>query len=262
MRRRHDQDHERNLEVHVGQGQAPEAQEVEARLVEAEAEQIDQEHGHEARPPERREEREGQRHAGEVRGDAREGQEGGPDPARQPPGDRGVGEEEPDHRAADGRRGAHLEADPVRLEDGRVPQVAEVLEREVTLAVLEGADDQVARREDQEEDREGEERQKPDELPRGPTESPAHPDRGSRRGGGRPVHVAILPRPTRERWRGSDGSSEARRPLPLAPETERGRGAGPGGRYLTFAPTTLSHCLVMISLALACCSSVGKTAFS
>src|SRR5262249_56998214 len=32
--------------------------------------------------------------------------------------------------------------------------------------------------------------------------------------------------------------------------------------YLTFAPTTLSHCLVMTSFAFACWSSVGKTALS
>ena len=64
---RHDyQDHERNLEIEIGEGEPPEAVQVEARVVELMPKTVLQEHGDESHPPEGRYEGEGQGHAGEV----------------------------------------------------------------------------------------------------------------------------------------------------------------------------------------------------
>ena len=130
-RRRDDQDHQRDLEEQIGQGQTPEAQEVEAHRVDVDAEPVPQQHRDQTEPAERGEKGEGQRHAGEVRRDAGEGhhrRRGASSAARpaSPPRRR---------RSRSGsRRSAEASADPDRDpeggEDRRLEQVGDVGERE------------------------------------------------------------------------------------------------------------------------------------
>ena len=95
-----DQDHQGELEVEVGEAQAPEAVEVEARVVEADPEDRLQEDRHQPDPSQGGDEREGQRHAGEVGGHPGERDQEAPHAPGQPAeGDR-VGEEEAEERAA------------------------------------------------------------------------------------------------------------------------------------------------------------------
>ena len=72
--RNDDHHHQRNLEIGIGERQAPEGQDVEAARIDIDAEHGVEQHGHQAEPAERGKEGEGQRHAGKIRGDAGKGQ--------------------------------------------------------------------------------------------------------------------------------------------------------------------------------------------
>ena len=120
-----------------------------------------------------------------------------------------------------------------------------LLQREAAVGILEAADDQEQRRQDQEHQREDEERRDADPG-RGdvPELERVRPVRARR------VLCCRRHRPSMPiaRSRGEVAASSTPRPR-LDP-----------CRYWTLAPTTVSHCLVMASLAASCSSSVGKTA--
>ena len=73
-----DEHHQGKLEIEVGEAQAPEAVEVESRVVEADPEELLQKHRHHAHPAQGGDEGEGQRDPGEVGSHAGEGHKEAP----------------------------------------------------------------------------------------------------------------------------------------------------------------------------------------
>jgi hypothetical protein len=111
--------YQRDLEIQIGDGEAPEGQDVEAVGVEIDADAFEQ-HGGEAQPAERRQEGEGQRHAREIGGDAAEGHQRRPQPRRKAALERNERKPEPDQRAENAGGGADLKAQPIGQADRRL----------------------------------------------------------------------------------------------------------------------------------------------
>ena len=125
-RRRDDQHHQRDLEIEIGDGEAPEGQDVEAVGVEIDAD-VSEQHRHEAEPPERRHEGEGERHAGEIGGDAAEGHRASAAASEgRPPRKRRERERKPEQRAEGGGGGADLKAQPIGEADRRLAEPDDV----------------------------------------------------------------------------------------------------------------------------------------
>jgi hypothetical protein len=142
-RRHEDQHHQRDLEVEVGDRQAPETQDGEAKRAQIEPEQVHQQRRHQTRRTERRQESEGERDAGKIRGDAAEGGEDRPQETRHPPHHHSPGEEEAGYRAKQRRGETDLDADLVGAQDGRLVQPADIVEREAAVRRPERAEHQV-----------------------------------------------------------------------------------------------------------------------
>ncbi|MPM10105.1 hypothetical protein SDC9_56429 [bioreactor metagenome] len=174
-RRGDDQDHQRDLEEQIGDGQAPEAEDVEAVDPQVDAQMRLQRQRHQAKRPERGEEGEGERHAGEIRGDAREGQQRRADRPRQPAEHHRRRHQEADKTAKRCRGDRDLDRDPVARQDRIGEQPGDVFEGEAAVGALEGAEHDLHRRRDQEQRNKKREGRKPEP---GQGQAPARRGRG------------------------------------------------------------------------------------
>ena len=139
---RDNQDHQRNLEVEIGKRQSGEAQQVEAGLVDIEAEHGLEDHHQQAQPAERGDEGEGQRQAGKIGGDARKGHHRRADRAGKAASDDRQRDGEADRGAEKGRSRRHPDRNPEGADDLISAQIDNVLQCEVALAVDEGRADE------------------------------------------------------------------------------------------------------------------------
>ncbi|MNY22483.1 hypothetical protein D3C86_1560980 [compost metagenome] len=115
--RRDDEDHQRYLEEQIGDGEAPERQDVEAQKPEINADLRLQKNGKQADRTERGDEGKGERHAGKLRSDAGKGEKRAADALRQATQHHGCGHGKADQAAERCRGKADLDRNPVSGKD-------------------------------------------------------------------------------------------------------------------------------------------------
>ncbi|QTK80965.1 hypothetical protein AT6N2_C3520 [Agrobacterium tumefaciens] len=148
-RRGDDEDHQRNLEEQIGDRQAPERQDVEAKEPQVNADLRLQKDCQQTDRAERCDERKGKRHAGKLRGDAGKSEKWAANALRQTAEHHGCGHGKADQTTECGRGETDLYRDPVGRKDGGGKKSLDVFQRESAVCPLKCANDDLHRRHDQ-----------------------------------------------------------------------------------------------------------------